>query len=442
MSLPDAGSTIVMKFGGTSVGDVARIRHVAQIIKQHKSADKNLRIVAVVSAMAGETNKLVALAKSCVAKPAPREMDVLLASGEQVTIALLAMALIECGIPATSLLAQQAGIETDQHYTNARIAEIDCHRVRDLLDQGVVPVVAGFQGIDDAGNLTTLGRGGSDITAVALAASLNASSCYIYTDVAGVYSTDPRVCTRAKLLKQVCHEEMLEMASLGAKVLHPRSVYFAMTYNVPLVVLSSFEDMPCGENNGTWIVKEQQLMEKPVVTGITYRMDDAKLTILRIPGNIQALSEIFSTLAQEGIFIDMITQTGLIEGRTNISFTVPDESSNKALEIAQGLVPKLKAGGAGLDRDIAKVSVVGIGMRYHSGVASRMFEVLAAEDIEVQMIATSEIKISVVVPRKYCEVAVRALHDGFFPLVQNRANDVKHSDLQNISEESRPAGIQ
>ncbi len=406
-------NVVVKKFGGTSVGDISRIKNVARLIRRYRESHPEERVVAVVSAMAGETNKLISLAKSCVENPEPRELDVLVATGEQITVALLAMALIEEGLPAKSLLAQQARISTDHRFTNAKILNIDAGRVEEVLHEGAIPVVAGFQGMDDEGNLTTLGRGGSDITAVAVAAALKAKACYIYTDVDGVYSTDPRVCARARPLKRVCHEEMLEMASLGAKVLHPRSVYFAMCYKVPLVVLSTFDPGDPPGTKGTWIVREEELTEKPVVTGITYRTDEAKITIHRMPGGIGSLNKIFNALAGEGIFVDMITQTGLREGKTSISFTVPDEVSSQAYAITQQCVPELGAEGAHVDRDIAKVSVVGVGMRYHTGVAAKMFEVLAAEEIDVQMIATSEIKISVILSRKYCEVAVRCLHEAF-----------------------------
>lgn len=398
---------IVKKFGGTSVGDVQRIRNVAKLIKEHIDRTGD-RVAVVASAMAGETNKLIALAKSCVEKPDPRELDALVATGELVTVPLLAMALRDLGLPAKSLSGQQAGIETNARFTNAQIEEINAQAMRKVLAAGEIPVVAGFQGIDEAGDVTTLGRGGSDITAVAIAAALKADACYIYTDVTGVFSTDPRICKAARFLKQVSHEEMLEMASLGAKVLHPRSVYFAMVYKMPLVVLSTFEPGP-----GTWIVKEEELMEKPIVTGITHRSDEAKITVTKLPGNTPAISRLFGALAQADIFIDMITQTGFSEKSTDISFTVPDDVSSKALEICQKWVPELGARGASCERDIAKVSIVGVGMRYHTGVAARMFAALADEGISIEMIATSEIKISVVVPRKYCEVAVRALHEKF-----------------------------
>ena len=402
---------VVKKFGGTSVGDISRIKHVAKLIGQYKAENPSTAVVVVVSAMAGETNKLVELAKSCVEDPHPRELDVLLATGEQVTIALLSMALIDLGLKAKSLVAQQAKISTDTRHNNAKITAIEASVLNKTLEAGSIAVVAGFQGIDEAGDVTTLGRGGSDITAVAIAAALKAKACYIYTDVEGVYSSDPRICQNARHLKQVCHEEMLEMASLGAKVLHPRSVYFAMRYEVPLVVLSTFNPVP-----QTWIIKEEELMEKPVVTGITYRMDEAKITVNKLPRTSRALDIIFGKLAAEGIFVDMITQSGQSGETFDLSFTVPDEVSSKALAYTQDCVPQLGAEAAHLERNIAKVSVVGVGMKYHTGVAAKMFSILAKESIDVEMIATSEIKISVLLPRKYGEVAVRALHEAFVEL--------------------------
>lgn len=409
----DRAPIVVMKFGGTSVGEVSRIKHVAEIVREHREKFPNIGVIVVLSAMAGETNKLVALAKSCVDRPNPREMDVLLASGEQITIALLAMRLIDAGIPAKSLLAQQAQISTTSDHTNALIESIDARQLVSLAQHGVVPVVAGFQGVDDQGDITTLGRGGSDITAVAIAAAVKAQTCFIYTDVPGVFSTDPRTCKDAKLLERVCHEEMLEMASLGAKVLHTRSVYFAMRYQVPLVVLSTFEGPFNPGVNGTWIVSEDELMEKPIVTGVTYRTDEARIVVEGMSADIGKMSRLFTELSDKGIFIDMISQESVESGAVNVSVTVPDESSLVAFETFQAIIPELGANGVKIDRDIAKVSVVGIGMRYHTGVAARVFEALARERIGVTMINTSEIKMSVLVPRKYCEVAVRVLHDEF-----------------------------
>jgi aspartate kinase len=399
---------VVKKFGGTSVGSIERIRHVAKLVGEFRSAHPEDGLVVVVSAMAGETNRLIELAKQCVAKPTGRELDVLLATGEQTSMALLAMVLQHQGFDARSLDGRQAGIATDHTHTQAQIAAIDTKAIQGVLNAGQIAVIAGFQGADAEGNVTTLGRGGSDITAVAVAAALGAEACYIYTDVEGVYSADPRICGSARLLDRVSHEEMLEMASLGAKVLHARSVYFAMRYSVPLVVLSTFKPGP-----GTWIVREEELMEKPVVTGITHRMDEAKITVSRLQGGIATLDKLFALLAAKNVFIDMITQVASPEGGVTLSFTTPEELSEQALELAREFAKSQGAEGVHLDRSIAKVSVVGAGMRYHSGVAARFFAALAAEEIEVDMISTSEIKISVVIPRKYCEVAVRTLHEAF-----------------------------
>ncbi len=404
---------IVLKFGGTSVGDVSRVKLVADIVARHRKESPDSNLIVVVSAMAGETNKLVALAKSCVERPNPREMDVLLASGEQVTVSLLAMRLLEIGIPAKSLLAPQARIATTAEHTNALIEGVDSERLNRMMEDGTVLVVAGFQGVTEDGDITTLGRGGSDITAVALAAAANATACYIYTDVQGVFSTDPRMVKGAKLLERVSHEEMLELASLGAKVLHTRSVYFAMRYNIPLVVLSTFAGALEPGQNGTWIVPEGELMEKPIVTGVTYRLDEARIMIQGMSPDISKISNLFDVLAEKSVFIDMISQETVNANSVNLSITVPDENSLTALETIRAMVPELGAEGAMIDRDIAKVSVVGIGMRYHTGVAARVFRALAKERIDIAMINTSEIKMSVLVPRKYCEVAVRALHDEF-----------------------------
>jgi aspartate kinase len=329
---------------------------------------------------------------------------------------LLSICLKGIGIEAKSMLAPQVQIRTDSRHTDAHIEAIDTQQLRAMLQQGIVPVVAGFQGIDEGGDLTTLGRGGSDITAVALAAALNAQSCAIYTDVPGVFSADPRVCPSAKVLSRISHEEMLEMASLGAKVLHTRSVYFAMRYGVPLVVLSTFGAGSASGQNGTWIVSEEELMEKPVVTGVTHRLDEARVIIDRLPADITTLAELFRVLGDRGVYIDMISQEHVADGLITVSLTVPDESSSKALETIREVIPDLRANGVTLERNIAKVSVVGIGMRYHTGVAARMFGALARERIDVSMINTSEVKISVLVPRKYGEVAVRVLHEEFIDL--------------------------
>lgn len=399
---------LVLKFGGTSVGTVQRIQHVADLVAAHRKERPQDRLVVVASAMSGETNRLIDLAKQCVKSPDLREMDMLLATGEQVSIALLAMALKERGVPATSMIASQAGISTDGRHTNAQISEIDRAGVDEVFARGEVAVVAGFQGTDPRGDVTTLGRGGSDITAVAFAAALNAYACHIYTDVKGVYTADPRIVPSARLMERVCHEEMLEMASLGAKVLHPRSVYFAMRYAVPLVVRSTFEP---GE--GTWIVKESELMEKPIVTGITHRVDEAKVTVHELQGGAKGLSDIFAALADADVFVDMISQATAAADIPNISFTVAEGDSERAVAVVRGLLQEIGAKDVVLDKDIAKVSIVGIGMRYHSGVAAKVFAVLSKAGIDVNMIGTSEIKISVAIPQRYCELAVRLLHEAF-----------------------------
>ena len=412
MSAPLA-PIVVMKFGGTSVGDVARIKHVADLVMQFKSENPGVGVVVVLSAMAGETNKLLALAKGCVEHPIPRELDVLLASGEQVTVALLAMRLSSMGIPAKSLLGSQLRIVTDERHTNAQIEEIDTEALHAALAAGLVPVVAGFQGVADSGDITTLGRGGSDITAVALAAALRAQCCFIYTDVTGVFSCDPRLSVKARLLERITHEEMLEMASLGAKVLHTRSVYFAMRYGVPLVVLSTFAGAFKPGVNGTWIVREEEGMEQVIVSGITHKLDEARLMIQSMPSDIETMSKLFSVLGERGVLVDMISQENIGPGLLNVSLTVADEQSSAALEVVREIIPAIGAEGVTIERNIAKVSIVGIGMRHHTDVAGRFFRALGREGINVQMINTSEIKISVLVARKFCEAAVRVLNEEF-----------------------------
>ena len=405
-------SIVVKKFGGTSVGSIERIKNVAKLIHEYIQTHPTEKVAVVVSAMAGETNRLVALAKECVPVPDARELDCLLATGEQASIALLSMALIELGVKAESFTSHQAKIKTDRRFNNAQIAGIESEKMIERIEEGVIPIVAGFQGVDDDGNITTLGRGGSDITAVALAVALKAKACFIYTDVEGVYTTDPRICSKARAMDFISHEEMLELASLGAKVLHPRSVYFAMRYQMPLVVLSTFNP-----TRGTWIVKEEELVEKPLVTGITHRVDEAKITVQGISGESRVITELFSELASQGVFVDMVTQTGMVEGRTNISFTVPQEALTTAAFVAENCAKTQSTpthtAKVLVEQDIAKVSVVGIGMKYHTGVTAKMFAALSDENINVQMIGTSEIKISVIIPRKYSEVAVRALHAKF-----------------------------
>jgi aspartate kinase len=404
---------VVKKFGGTSVADPSRIRGVAQLIQSFRQKEPDTQLVVVVSAMAGETNRLIELARSCAAQPSPRELDVIAMTGEQVSIGLMALALQQLNIPARSFTGSQAGIQTTAAFTDAKVKSVDTRELRAALDRGEVAVVAGFQGMTQDGELTTLGRGGSDITAVALAAALNARECYIYTDVDGVYSADPRVCPQAKLRHSVTHEEMLELASVGAKVLHPRSVQFAHRYNVPLVTLSSFKP-----GSGTWVVSEEARMESALVTGITSRADEACVFIRGIPGGTKNIAAIFAALSRAAISIDIISQTSITDDLTDLSFTTPDDKSSAALALCDALIPELGAMGATIDRNIARVSVVGIGLRQTTDVASQIFGVLANAGIEVQMTASSEIRISVVVPRKYAELAVRVLHER---LVENCA---------------------
>lgn len=398
---------IVQKYGGTSVGSVERIEAVAdKIAPFHNRGDQ---LVVVVSAMSGETNRLVALAQSISDLPDPREMDVLLSTGEQVTIALLCMALKKRGIGARSFTGGQVRILTDESHTKARIRSIDDERVRSELGAGNVVVVAGFQGVDDEGNITTLGRGGSDTTAVALAAALKADECQIYTDVKGVYTTDPRVVEDASLLEKITFEEMLELASLGAKVLQIRSVEFAGKYKVPLRVLSSFEDHP-----GTLItVEEDSDMEDPTIAGIAFAKDEAKITVSGVPDVPGIAYRVIGPVSEAGIEVDVIVQNVSAEGLTDISFTVKRGESKQAVAILSGVAPEIGAREVSVDNRIAKVSLVGVGMRSHAGIASKMFKALADENINIQIITTSEIKISVVIDEKYLELAVRALHSAF-----------------------------
>lgn len=396
----------VHKYGGTSVGSVERIQHVAEnVIKARQRGEE---VIVVVSAMSGETNRLVALAKEAQPAPDPREMDVLLSTGEQVTIALLVMALKQRGCQARSYTGGQVAIVTDSAHTKARILNIDTQRIRADLDQGNVVVVAGFQGVNDSGDITTLGRGGSDTTAVALAAALQADECLIFTDVDGVYTTDPRVEPKARRLDRITFEEMLEMASLGSKVLQIRSVEFAGKYNVPLRVLSSFKD-----GAGTLISYEEDAMEKPLISGIAFNRDEAKLTVLGVPDRPGIASRILGPVAEANIEVDMIVQNVAEDGTTNFTFTVNRSEFNKALGILQVTCAELGAREVRGDDSIVKVSIVGVGMRSHAGIAAKMFDTLAAEGINIQMISTSEIKISVVLNEKYLELAVRSLHDAF-----------------------------
>ena len=397
---------IVQKYGGTSVGSIERIKKVAERVAATRAAGH--KVAVVLSAMSGETNRLLALAGEISARPDPRESDVLVATGEQVSIALLALALQEAGCPAVSLLGHQVGIETDAAHGRARIRTVGTERLVDALDNGSVAVVAGFQGVDERRNITTLGRGGSDTTAVAVAAALEADVCEVYTDVDGVYSADPRICPHAHKLDRIAYDEMLELASLGAKVLQIRSVEFAKRYAVPVHVRSSFAD-----GDGTWVVQEDEGMEDVVVSGVTSDLDQAKITLQRVPDRPGLAAKLFSPIARDNIVVDMILQNASAGEKTDVTFTVPRGDLPRALERVRSAAGTLGAGAVVHDAEVAKVSIVGLGMRSHAGVAARMFEVLAAEGINIQMISTSEIKISIVIDAKYAELAVRVLHDAF-----------------------------
>ncbi|MBA4143173.1 MAG: aspartate kinase [Nitrosospira sp.] len=400
---------IVQKYGGTSVGSTERIKNVARRIAKFQS--RGQQIVVVVSAMSGETNRLIALAKEFQSRPDPRELDVMVSTGEQVSVALLSMALMDLGIKAKSYTGAQVRILTDNAYTKARILKIDEDKIRADLDAGNVVAVAGFQGADETGNITTLGRGGSDTTAVALAAALKADECQIYTDVDGVYTTDPRIVPEARKLGTVTFEEMLEMASLGSKVLQIRSVEFAGKYKVNLRVLSSFQE----EGEGTLITfEEEENMERAIISGIAFNRDEAKITVLGVPDRPGIAYQILGPVADANIDVDMIIQNVGHDGMTDFSFTINRTEFARTMDILKNQVqPHIGARGViGGDR-IAKVSVVGVGMRSHVGIASRMFRALAEEGINIQMISTSEIKISVVVDEKYMELAVRVLHKVF-----------------------------
>ncbi|HCE7027652.1 TPA: aspartate kinase [Pseudomonas aeruginosa] len=399
---------IVQKFGGTSVGTVERIEQVAEKVKKFREAGDD--VVVVVSAMSGETNRLIGLANQIMEQPVPRELDVMVSTGEQVTIALLSMALIKRGVPAVSYTGNQVRILTDSAHTKARILHIDDTHIRADLKAGKVVVVAGFQGVDSNGNITTLGRGGSDTTGVALAAALKADECQIYTDVDGVYTTDPRVVPQARRLDKITFEEMLEMASLGSKVLQIRAVEFAGKYNVPLRVLHSFQEGP-----GTLITidDEEESMEQPIISGIAFNRDEAKLTIRGVPDTPGVAFKILGPISAANVEVDMIVQNVAHDNTTDFTFTVHRNDYLNALEILKQTAANIGAREAIGDTNIAKVSIVGVGMRSHAGVASRMFEALAKESINIQMISTSEIKVSVVIEEKYLELAVRALHTAF-----------------------------
>ncbi len=401
-------SLFVQKFGGTSVASVERIENVAARIIRSRNAGHD--VVVVVSAMGDETDRLVSLANEVNydGLDARRELDVLLSTGEQATIALLAMTLLKHGVKAESVLGWQASILTDSEHSKARILEIDETVLQAKISDGIVPVVAGFQGVDQKGNVTTLGRGGSDTTAVALAAVLKADECQIYTDVEGVFTTDPRVVEGARCLKQMTFEEMLELASLGSRVLHTRAVEFASKYQVPLRVLSSFEEKP-----GTLITKEDDSMEQPIISGIAFTRDEAKLTILGVKDVPGIASAILGPISDANIEVDMIVQNVAADMSTDFTFTVRRDDYNQAKQILENIAKNIDAREVSGDNKIAKLSLVGVGMRSHAGVASRMFKVLADESINIQMISTSEIKISVVLAEKYLELAARALHSAF-----------------------------
>ena len=398
---------IVQKYGGTSVGSIERIQNVADKVIAYRNQGHD--VIVVVSAISGETNRLIALAKGISPFPNSRELDVIMATGEQVTIGLLSIALESKGCPARSYTGFQVRILTDNAFTKARILEIDDHRIREDLKRGRVVVAAGFQGVDANGNITTLGRGGSDTTAVALAAALKADECEIYTDVDGVYTTDPRIVPEARRLERITFEEMLEMASLGAKVLQIRSVEFASKYNVPLRVLSSFE-----EGKGTLIAPEDPDMEQPLISGIAFNRDEAKFTLMSVPDHPGIAAQILTPISEANIEIDMIVQNVAADGRTtDFTFTVHRNDFDKTIQVLNEVSKHLGAKGVAADKNIAKISLVGVGMRSHAGIASKMFKTLADESINIQMISTSEIKISVVVHEKYLELGVRALHSAF-----------------------------
>jgi len=398
---------VVQKYGGTSVGDVERIRNVARRVLNTKT--QGHEVVVVVSAMAGETDKLIGLVKQVTPNPDERETDVLISTGEQVSIALLAIALKDMGADAKSYLGFQIKIATDSAFGKARITGIESEKMLQDLKHGRIVVVAGFQGVDESGNITTLGRGGSDTTAVAIAAAVKADVCEIYTDVDGVYTTDPNICSKARKLPKISYDEMLEMASLGAKVLQIRSVEFAKKYDVPIHVRSSFNDNP-----GTIVCKEDEEMEKVVVSGVTYNKNEAKIEVMRVPDVPGMAAKLFQPIADANIVVDMIIQTSSTEkGCADVAFTVPQSDFAKTLQIVKEAIKGFGGKEVKSNEDIAKVSIVGVGMRSHSNVATQMFSALAKEGINIQMISSSEIKISCIIDSKYTELAVRALHDAF-----------------------------
>ncbi len=399
-------SLIVQKYGGTSVADIERIKNVAGRVTN--VFDQGNDVVVILSAMAGVTDNLIRLAGQASSSPSKRELDVLLATGEQTTAALLAMMLRDMNYPAQSLLGYQAEVATDGTFGNARILGIGTRRIREMVKKNTIAVVAGFQGCDPDGNITTLGRGGSDTSAVAIASALDADMCEIYTDVDGIYTTDPNICARARKIDKICYEEMLEMASLGAKVLQIRSVEVAKKYNVPVHVRSSFS-----KEEGTMVVSEDSGMERLIVSGITCNKNEARITLRKVPDQPGIASAVFTPIADAGIQVDMIVQNTRSNGKNDLTFTVPVENYDMAMEIGHKVAAKIGAEEVLGDKNIAKVSVVGVGMKNHSGVAAKMFKTLAAENINIRLITTSEIRISCVITEKYAELAVRALHTAF-----------------------------
>lgn len=397
---------IVQKYGGTSVGDTDRIRNVAGRITRTRDAGND--VVVILSAMSGVTDELITMAQKIAEQPDKREMDVLLATGEQTTVSLMAMTLQSMGYKARSMLGYQAEILTDSRYSKARILDIGAERIKSLISEGNIVIVAGFQGVDASGDITTLGRGGSDTSAVAVAAAIKADQCEIYTDVDGIYTADPNICGKARKLSRISYDEMLEMASLGAKVLQIRSVEFAKKYDVPLHVRSSFN-----QEEGTMVVHEDANMEKVVVSGVTHNKNEARITLRKVPDMPGIASKILEPVAKAGISVDMIIQNTRLSNMTDLTFTVPKPDLPAALEIEKKVAEEIGAEEVLGDENIAKVSVIGVGMRSHSGVASKMFATLASENINILLISTSEIRISCIIEEKYTELAVRALHSAF-----------------------------
>lgn len=397
---------VVHKYGGTSVGNLEKIANVAKKVIRTKEEGND--VVVILSAMSGETDRLIQLAQKAADEPDPREYDSLVSTGEQVTVTLLAIMLNGMGYPAKSFLGFQVKVHTDQAFKKARILDVDTEAIRTELKRGVIVVVAGFQGVDPENNITTLGRGGSDTSAVAMAAALKADVCDIYTDVDGVYTTDPNICNNARRLDRITYDEMLEMARAGAKVLQPRSVELAKKFNVPVYVKSSFTD-----EGGTLVTREEKEMEKEVVSGVTYDRDQAKITVVHVPDRPGVAARLFMPLSEKNIVVDMIIQNASIQGHTDLTFTVSRKDIREATRIISEVVREVGAEKLEVDDNVAKVSIIGVGMISHSGVAARMFETLAREGINIMMISTSEIKVSCVVEAKYTELAVRVLHDAF-----------------------------